>query len=97
MSAVGALITLADGVLYPFYTAAPRVWELTPLVDQQIGGLMMWVPGGLTFWAVMTVVWFRWSGWEERKDVENAVPLEAYGNATPPLPSPPRDARAGLP
>jgi putative membrane protein len=88
MSVVGALITLADGVLYPFYTTAPRVWGLGPGVDQQIGGLMMWVPGGLTFWAVMTVVWFRWSTREESGDVERAVPLEAYVLIRP-RPSPP--------
>src|SRR3989442_5617595 len=55
MSVVGALITLADQVLYPFYAAAPRVFGLPPLADQQIGGLMMWVPGGLVFWVAMTV------------------------------------------
>src|SRR6266513_6145543 len=33
MSVTGALITLSDGVLYPFYAAAPRVWGLTPLAD----------------------------------------------------------------
>ena len=93
MSIVGALITLADGVLYPFYAAAPRVWGLGPLADQQIGGLIMWVPGGLMFWAVMTVVWFRWAAREERDDVEAAVPPEAYGMAfTLPRPSPPAGA-----
>jgi putative membrane protein len=81
MSAVGALIALADDVLYPFYAAAPRVLGLSPLADQQIGGLMMWVPGGLIFWVAMTVVWFRWGAREERGDVEAAVPLEAYGKA----------------
>src|SRR2546426_3797854 len=35
MSVVGALITLADQVLYPFYAAAPRVFGLPPLADQQ--------------------------------------------------------------
>ncbi|MGH7607471.1 MAG: cytochrome c oxidase assembly protein, partial [Gemmatimonadales bacterium] len=68
-------------VLYPFYSAAPRVWGLTPLADQQIGGLLMWVPGGLILWAAMTVVWFRWAVWEERGYGEQAVPLAAYGNA----------------
>src|SRR5206468_3180308 len=41
MSLAGALITLADGVLYPFYVSAPRVWGLTPAADQQLGGLLM--------------------------------------------------------
>lgn len=79
MSLVGALITLADRVLYPFYAEAPRVWGLEVLADQQIGGLIMWVLGGLIFWGAMTVVWFRWSAREETGDVERAVPPEAYG------------------
>jgi putative membrane protein len=79
MSIVGAMITLANDPLYPFYAAAPeRVWGLSLLADQQIGGLMMWVPGGLVFWIAMTVVWFRWSSREETGDVERTVPLEAY-------------------
>lgn len=95
MSVMGALITLAGDALYPFYTTAPRVWGLAPLVDQQIGGLIMWVPGGLTFWVVMTVVWFRWSRREETGDAERAVPLDAYPTRL--RPSPRGDAPGGLP
>lgn len=82
MSITGALITLSDTVLYPFYTAAPppRVWDWSPLDDQKIGGLLMWVGGGLMLWVVVTVIWFRWSVWEARGDAERAVPLEAYSN-----------------
>jgi putative membrane protein len=67
MSVTGALITLSDGVLYPFYAAAPRVWgnDWSTLVDQQVGGLLMWVVGGLVLWGAMTVVWFRWAASEE--------------------------------
>ena len=79
MSVTGALITLSDSVLYPFYAAAPRVGGLSPLDDQQIGGLLMWVLGGLMLWIVMTVIWFRWSVWESRRDAEGGVPPEAYG------------------
>src|SRR6266567_7176962 len=79
MSVTGALITLSDSVLYPFYAAAPRVGGLSPLDDQQIGGLLMWVLGGLMLWTVMTVIWFRWSFWDARGDAERAVPLDAYG------------------
>jgi putative membrane protein len=83
MSVVGAFITLASEPLYPFYVAAPRVWGLSPLADQQIGGLIMWVPGGLVFWLAMSVVWFRWAAREARpgSDAEREVPLEAYGLA----------------
>jgi len=85
MSIVGAMITLANSPLYPFYVAAPRVWGLSPIDDQQIGGLIMWVPGGLVFWIAMTVVWFRWGMREEQSDVERSVPLEVYGEATSPM------------
>jgi putative membrane protein len=84
MSVVGAFITLADTPLYTFYVAAPRVWGLSPLADQQIGGLIMWVPGGLVFWVAMTVVWFRWSMRETHGDAERQVPLAAYGLAGEP-------------
>jgi putative membrane protein len=79
MSITGALITLSDAVLYPFYAEAPRVWKgVDALSDQQIGGLLMWVVGGLALWGAMTVVWFRWSVREQRGDAEQAVPLDAY-------------------
>jgi putative membrane protein len=78
MSVTGALITLSDSVLYPFYATAPRVGGLMPLEDQQIGGLLMWVLGGLMLWIVMTVVWFRYSVWDQRGDAETRVPDEAY-------------------
>jgi putative membrane protein len=81
MSVMGALIALSERVLYPFYLGVPRLWGLTALVDQQLGGLIMWIPGGLIFWAAMTVVWFRWSYREETADVEREVPPEVYANA----------------
>jgi len=79
MSVTGALITLSNSVLYPFYAAAPRVGGLSPLEDQQIGGLLMWVLGGLMLWTVMSVVWFRYSVWDQRADAETKVPEAAYG------------------
>lgn len=62
MSIVAIYIAMADHVLYPAYSIAPRLWGITPLADQQIGGLIMWVPGGLLFYVVMTVVFFKWAG-----------------------------------
>ncbi len=65
MSAVAALITFADQPLYEWYALAPRIWGLSALDDQRIGALIMWVPGALVYWALMTVVWFRWAAREE--------------------------------
>jgi len=60
MTVVAAMITSAEHVLYPFYEAAPRIVDLSPLADQRLGGLIMWVPSGLIPLAAFTVVFFRW-------------------------------------
>lgn len=61
MSIISIYIAMADTLLYPAYAAAPRILGITPMQDQQYGGLIMWVPGGIFFYAVMTVVFFKWS------------------------------------
>jgi putative membrane protein len=60
MTVVAAMITGAEHVLYPFYEAAPRITALTPLADQRLGGVIMWVPSGLIPLAAFTIVFFRW-------------------------------------
>ncbi len=73
MSVVSIYIVMADALLYPAYATAPRLWGITPLQDQQYGGLIMWIPGGVFFYAVMTVVFFRWVG----RDAEDTATVEA--------------------
>jgi putative membrane protein len=61
MSVVAICVTMSDRILYPAYAIAPRVWGLTPMEDQHYGGLIMWIPGGLFFYGVMTVVFAKWA------------------------------------
>ena len=64
MSLIGALITLAEHPIYRWYAAVPRLYPLSVVQDQRLGGLIMWVPGMLVFWGAMTIVWFRWAARE---------------------------------
>lgn len=49
-SALGALFTFSQTVWYPVYgDSAWHAFGLTPLEDQQLGGLIMWIPGGLVY------------------------------------------------
>jgi putative membrane protein len=41
---LGALITFARTTWYPDYANRTEAWGLSPLEDQQVGGLIMWVP-----------------------------------------------------
>jgi putative membrane protein len=47
--ALGALLTWSDLVWYPSYIGTGEAFGLAALEDQQLGGLIMWVPGGLAY------------------------------------------------
>lgn len=67
--AVGAAITYAAPGLYPHYEEAPvRPWDISIRTDQQVGGLLMWVGMNTVFLLMLTVIFLRWAGDEERKD-----------------------------
>ena len=61
MQILGAIITFADQPLYTWYLAAPRTWGMSPLDDQKLGGLLMWVPGNMWIWGAMSVLFFQWA------------------------------------
>jgi putative membrane protein len=61
MQLVAAIITLSDSVLYRWYAEAPRTWGLSPLDDQKLGGLLMWVPGNLYLFGAIGVVFLVWA------------------------------------
>lgn len=46
---LGALLTFSPAVWYPAYEATAPIWGLSALEDQQLGGLIMWVPAGFVF------------------------------------------------
>jgi putative membrane protein len=48
-SVLGALMALAPRVLYQQQTSAAASWGLTPLEDQQLAGIIMWVPAGTIY------------------------------------------------
>ena len=73
MMAIAAPITLAEDVLYPYYSAAGRPWFLSPRADQELAGVLMWVGGMFGYLVAGTVVFFRWAGPETR--AEDEAPL----------------------
>jgi putative membrane protein len=51
MSLLGALLTFATTPLYTAHFETTIAWGLSPLTDQQLAGLIMWVPGALPYFA----------------------------------------------
>jgi putative membrane protein len=58
--ALGALFTMSETVWYPFYGGKAQAFGLSALEDQQLGGLIMWIPGGLAYVAAGLVLCGRW-------------------------------------
>lgn len=59
-SLLGALLTFAPSPWYGAYAGTTAVWGLDPLADQQLAGVIMWVPTGLAYLVVALFVLRRW-------------------------------------
>lgn len=57
---LGALLTFSPHIWYPAYEPTTQAWGLTPLEDQQIGGLIMWVPASLVYLAAGLALCAAW-------------------------------------
>ncbi len=61
-----AFFTFADNVIYPFYARAARPFAIGAVEDQQLAAAIMKVWGGAILWLVIAVMFFRWTGADER-------------------------------
>jgi cytochrome c oxidase assembly factor CtaG len=64
---LGAALTISPALWYGAYAATTARWGLTPLEDQQLAGLIMWVPAGLVFTTVGLVYFAAWLRESERR------------------------------
>ncbi len=69
MGLLGAILTFAPRALYAHHFTAPLAYGLTPLEDQQLGGLIMWVPAMLPYAVIAGWIARRaWmAGWAPQK------------------------------
>jgi len=58
--ALGALLVFAAAPIYPFYVGRTSAWGLTPLQDQQLAGVLMWVPPFVIYLAAASALFVRW-------------------------------------
>jgi putative membrane protein len=66
---LGALMTFTSKAWYPYYTDLVTPWGLTPLQDQQLAGVIMWLPGGAVF-TLLTIGYFAaWLSAVEKRSI----------------------------
>jgi cytochrome c oxidase assembly factor CtaG len=57
---LGVLITFLPRPVFPLQSFAAAQWGLTPLSDQQLAGLIMWIPGGTAYAIAALALAARW-------------------------------------
>jgi putative membrane protein len=63
---LGALMALDDAPWYPIYSTTALAWGTTPLADQRLAGLLMWVPGGSLYLVGAIGLLVGWAARESR-------------------------------
>jgi putative membrane protein len=72
---IGALLTFSTRAFYATYIQAPRISSLSAVDDQQLAGLIMWIPGGLVY--VAAILWLLAALLREEEDVADRELLPA--------------------
>jgi len=95
MMALGALLTFAPQPLYTRYAAAPLLLGFTRLGDQQLAGLIMWLPMDVPLLIAVSILLFRWVGQHDLAERIAAGEFdESEPDGTPPAAA---DGAAGAP
>lgn len=64
---VFAYVTFSNKLLYPYYASAPRIFGITPEVDQLLAGLVMKVSMLFILVPILTGIFFSWVREEEQR------------------------------
>jgi cytochrome c oxidase assembly factor CtaG len=73
----GVVLAFASEPIYTYYLAVPRLWNLSVMADQQIGGVIMWVPGSMMYIIAALILISRLLDNEDKKPV---LPEKRWGS-----------------
>ena len=79
-SALAAILTFSQRVIYSHYENMPNVFGVSPLTDQSFAGAIMWVPMATAFLiAIVVVLWEMFAGEEPQSKRAPLAPLRGEG------------------
>ena len=64
---VFGIVTFARQPIYQHYIQAERIFGISPLLDQQIGGIIMKVGSGFMFLFLIVLAFYKWYDQETNK------------------------------
>jgi len=68
LAALGLYLAWSSAALYPYYERTPRIWGLSPVEDQNVGGVIMMVEQSFTLVLVMVVLFMRMLAQSEEEE-----------------------------
>lgn len=64
---LGIAITLTKQPIYTYYTTVPRLWGVSVMEDQMMGGILMWIPGSMMYLFAAVILVIRMLHTEENE------------------------------
>lgn len=75
---IGAHIALTDRDLYDIYAVCGRVWDIDPLLDQRLGGLITWIPAAMMHVIAAVILIGRWARFDRNERHRPSVSSTTY-------------------
>jgi len=69
---IGAYLSLSGQDIFSVYAVCGRIWPVSPTVDQQIGGLVTWIPAAMMSLFGALVVLRQWLRTERMNEATNS-------------------------
>ncbi len=69
---IGAYLTYHATILYDVYAVCGRLWPVDPVTDQQIGGLITWIPACMMSVIASLILFRRWLHYDTHVHVMRA-------------------------
>ena len=67
------MITFSKEPLYDWYIDAPRVFGISAMLDQQLGGIIMKVGGGGVFLTLLVIIFLKWYWYEQNAEGDYSI------------------------
>lgn len=72
--ALGVVLAFVPVAVYSYYEAVPRLWGIDPVIDQKIGGVIMWIPGSMMYIIAALILIARLMQEDEAKNPRPQTP-----------------------
>jgi cytochrome c oxidase assembly factor CtaG len=78
----GIAIAFSSEPIYAHYASVPRLWGISVMQDQMLGGVIMWIPGSMMYLIAALILIARLVRSEEDKEVMAIRSLDRQGEGT---------------